>query len=128
MALGGAGGTLARWLLGRALPSGPPDLPWTTLGVNITGAFLLGALVVVTDRAGARPWVRPLLGTGVLGGFTTFSTLAVDAVHLTRQHRAGTAAVALGLSLVLGILAAAAGAWVGRRSAPRPVTAASVRR
>lgn len=115
VALGGAGGSLLRWELGRALPSGPPGFPWTTLAINLAGALALGLLVGRTTRPGAPAWVRPLLGAGALGGFTTFSTLTVDAARLARAGAGGLAALDLLVSLGLGLAAAAAGLALGAR-------------
>src|SRR5687767_7474283 len=66
-ALGGSLGALARWALAEALPS-PGGWPWATLLVNLTGCFLIGALLaVLTARSPAPSWVQPFLGAGVLG-------------------------------------------------------------
>lgn len=97
VAVGGALGSLARYGLVVALP----DL-WTTLLINVVGAFLLGVLVA---RRPDGTWSRPFLGTGVLGGFTTFSAFAVQAVEASLPT--GIAYVAG--TLVLGIAAAELG-------------------
>lgn len=94
VAAGGVLGSLARWGLVLALP----DL-LTTLAINVAGAFLLGVLVA---RRPDGTWSRPFLGTGVLGGFTTFSAFAVQAVDASLPT--GIAYVAG--TLVLGIAAA----------------------
>ena len=114
-ALGGALGALARWGVARALPSSPAGWPWSTLLVNLTGCLLLGLLLAALfARHPDHPWLRPFLGTGVLGGYTTFSTFAVDVVRLAD---AGAWPVAVGYLLVSvagGVLAAAAGVRLGR--------------
>ena len=87
VALGGAAGSLARWAVGAALQEPTGSFSWSLLVVNTTGSALLGALVVVlaTRRPGSRR-LRPLLGTGVLGGWTTFSAAALDLQgHLAGQ-------------------------------------------
>lgn len=82
-ALGGALGSLSRWSLAEALPPSPAGWPWATLLVNLTGCLLLGALLAaLTGRSPEPAWVRPFLGVGVLGGFTTYSTFAVEVVGL----------------------------------------------
>jgi CrcB protein len=97
VAVGGVVGSLARYGLVEAAPH-----LVTTLAINVVGAFLLGALVV---RRPPDHWTRPLLGTGVLGGFTTMSALAVQTVTSSV-----VAAVAyLAASLLLGTAAAVAG-------------------
>jgi CrcB protein len=119
--LGGAAGSLARYGIGEWLNPGH-ELPVGTLLVNVTGSFALGALLAVLalrgDDSGARREARLLLGTGLLGGYTTYSALAVETETLLRDgHVALGAAYAIG-SVVLGVLAAAAGASAGRRAAP----------
>src|SRR3954463_13718444 len=80
-AAGGVLGALARWGIGAALPHDAGSWPWATLLVNVTGCALIGVLLaVLLARFPAHPWLRPFLATGVLGGYTTFSTFAVDAV------------------------------------------------
>jgi CrcB protein len=119
--LGGAAGSLARYGIGEWLNPGH-ELPVGTLLVNVTGSFALGALLAVLalrgDDTGARREARLLLGTGLLGGYTTYSALAVETETLLRDGRValGTA-YAIG-SVVLGVLAAAAGVAAGRRVAP----------
>jgi len=111
VALGGAVGALARWGVDHALTRSPGSLAWSTLVVNTAGASLLGVLVVVlAHRRPASRRLRPLLGTGVLGGFTTFSAAVLDVQQHLVAGRPGTAALALGLELVLPVLAAWAGA------------------
>jgi CrcB protein len=82
-ALGGALGALARWGVSLALPGTPGGLPWGTLAVNLAGCLLIGVLLAVLPaRFSPSTWLRPFLAVGVLGGFTTFSTFAVDVVRL----------------------------------------------
>jgi fluoride exporter len=114
-ALGGALGALARWGLGAALPSPAGGWPTATLVVNLTGCLLIGVLLaVLAARAPASPWLRPFLATGVLGGYTTYSTFAVDVVQLADAGAWATAAGYVLLSVVGGVLAAAAGLLLGR--------------
>ncbi|MDT0446845.1 MULTISPECIES: fluoride efflux transporter CrcB [unclassified Streptomyces] len=83
VALGGGLGAAGRYGAGRLWPVPPHGFPWTTFGVNALGCALIGVLmVVVTEARTAHPLVRPFLGTGVLGGFTTFSTYALDVERL----------------------------------------------
>ncbi|MGK5675935.1 fluoride efflux transporter FluC [Micromonospora sp. URMC 106] len=116
VAAGGALGALARAGLQHALPHGPTGFPWATFGVNLTGCLLIGVLMAALERAGGgRPLLRPFLGVGVLGGYTTFSTYAVD-VH--RALDAGAPAVALGY-LAATLLGALAAVWLGDALAGR---------
>lgn len=116
VAVGGAVGSLTRFGVGTALPSDATSPSWATLLVNVTGAALLGLLV--ERLALARPTsrrLRPLLGTGVLGGYTTFSAAALDVQGHLAAGRLGVAALAAGLGLLLPVLAAGAGVWLARR-------------
>ncbi|TQN40787.1 camphor resistance protein CrcB [Blastococcus colisei] len=116
-ALGGALGALARWAVAEVLPS-PAGWPWATLLVNLTGCFLLGALLAVLATRSSEPsWTRPFLGVGVLGGYTTYSTFAVEVVDLLDD---GALALAVGyvlLSTLGGVAAVALGAVAARRAA-----------
>src|SRR3954471_6812642 len=79
VAAGCALGGIARWAVAEALPHDPGGFPWSPFSANVVGCFLIGVLMVlVVERWSRRPLARPFLGTGVLGGFTTFSTYAVD--------------------------------------------------
>lgn len=112
VALGGAAGSVLRALAAAAWPADPAAgaVPWATLAVNGLGAFALGVLVGV---APASAGVRLLLGTGLCGGFTTFSTVAVEGVGLAAAGRPARAlAYTLG-SLTLGVVAAALGVALG---------------
>ncbi|NHT17900.1 CrcB family protein [Cellulomonas sp. IC4_254] len=125
VAVGGAVGSLGRYGLAHALP--PQDgWPVGTLTANLTGAFLLGALLEVLGRRGPETpgvqRVRLALGTGVLGGYTTFSSLALETERLLASGAVGTALGYVAVSLVAGVLCAAGGvalvaALAGRRSA-----------
>ena len=114
---GGAAGSLARYGVSEWLTPGH-DLPVGTLVVNVTGSFVLGALLAVLalrgDDSGGRRQARLLLGTGFLGGYTTYSALAVETETLLRDGRVALgAAYAIG-SVVLGLVAALAGIAAGR--------------
>lgn len=118
VAAGGVLGALARWLVGVLAPTPPGAFPWATFGVNAVGCLLMGVVVaLVVERPGAHPLLRPFLGVGVLGGFTTFSTFAVDAeVLLAGGHRA-TALLSLAGTALTAVAATALGLWATRRLA-----------
>ncbi|GAA3876044.1 fluoride efflux transporter FluC [Streptomyces sedi] len=123
VAAGGALGALARYGAALRWPTRPGAFPWTTVGVNVLGCLLIGVLLVVlTEAVTARPLLRPFLGTGVLGGFTTLSTYAVDVETLWREGRAAAGFALLGATAMLAMLAVTLGAW-GTRRALRPMLA-----
>lgn len=111
VAAGGAIGAVARYLVGVAFSSrGATGFPYHTLVVNLLGAFLLGVLAtLVSEKELLSPEALLLLGTGVLGGFTTFSTLAYETVVLA-ERGAGVAAFANAAGTMVAGLAAA---WIG---------------
>lgn len=107
---GGVLGSCARYGAGLRWPTATGHVPWTTFAVNVVGCALMGVLMVlVTERFTAHPLVRPFLGTGVLGGFTTFSTYAIDAQHLLQLRLAAPALAYLGATLLATVVAV----WLG---------------
>lgn len=128
VAVGGAVGSLLRWALAGALPTAAGGLGWSTAAVNLSGAFLLGLLLAGLAGAAARRGRAPAwhhlarlgLGTDVLGGWTTFSTLLVEVDRALDAGRPGVAAAALLVSLVGGLALAAAGTAAGRGLVPAP--------
>ena len=111
VAAGGALGSAARYAIAVVLPHGRSELPLATLLVNVAGCLLLGVLVAGWPHA---TWLRPFLGTGVLGGFTTFSAFALETDRLLDRAPV-TAVVYVVLSVALGLAAAAVGLRVGER-------------
>ncbi len=127
IAVGGALGTVARYGTERSMVVSPGRFPWPTFVVNMIGSFLLGAIVVlVVERWPPTRFVRPFAAIGFCGGFTTFSTMVVEAVQRGQHGHLGLAAAYLGTSLVVGVVAATAGMLVARgrllppRGAPIP--------
>ena len=121
VALGGVIGSLGRYAVGAALPHSGTDFPWATLVVNVTGAFAMGLLVAyLVDRPGAHRLARPFVGVGVLGGWTTFSALAVDVVQLGHAAHVQTALAYVAATFLVGTLAVAAGSVIGQRVWPGP--------
>ena len=114
-AAGGALGGLARAGFAGLAPRDPGGWPWATLLVNLVGCLLLGVLLAVLARRrpeGER--LQVFLGTGVLGGFTTYSAFALEVTDLAAAGRLAAAGGYVAVSVVGGVLALAAGAWVGR--------------
>lgn len=111
VAAGGALGSLGRWALVEALPQADDGWPWGTLLVNVTGALAMGLLIAwLTDRE-SPAWVRPFAATGLLGGWTTYSAFALDAVTLSPVVAVGYVAA----TVVLGVGACAVGLRIGER-------------
>ncbi len=114
VAAGGAVGVTGRYLITAA---GAPQLgqPGMTMIINVGGCLLLGilleALALAGPDRGLRRQLRLLVGTGILGGFTTYSTFAVDTATLLGSRAWLSALYAVG-SIVLGVTAAAAGVWI----------------
>ena len=103
---GGALGAVARWAIGTGAPTPPGHVPWATFAINVTGSAALGVLMVfVVDVWPPRRYVRPFVGVGVLGGYTTFSTFALEARGLLVAGHAGVAAGYLAGSVLAGLVA-----------------------
>lgn len=116
VAVGGALGSLARWLLAEAFPHSPSQFPLSTFLANVAGSFLLGVvMVLVLEVWPPTRYVRPFWGVGVMGGFTTFSTFVFDA-HALAGSGAAVTAVAYPLATVLVVLVATALGVVSARA------------
>jgi CrcB protein len=115
IAAGGSLGTLARYGVGRALVPAPLGFPWSTFAVNVAGSFLLAfILVLVVERWTPTRFVRPFAVIGFCGGFTTFSTMAVEIAQRGQHGKVGIAAVYLVASLAAGLAAVALGMTAAR--------------
>jgi CrcB protein len=120
IAIGGALGTVARFLLDTRFNEIAGHFPTTTLVINLSGSLAIGLLVPLVDNvARRRPLIRPFLIVGILGGWTTYSTLAVDAVTLAKDGHAAIAALSLAATLAGGLVLVMAGNVAGRRIAAR---------
>ena len=118
---GGAAGALARVGLAELWPHRADEWPWSTLLANATGAALLGVLLaVLVHRYPRDRYARPLLGTGLLGGYTTFSTLSVEAVELVRLDRPALALGYLAASIAAILVGCLLGLGVTRRAVAGP--------
>ncbi|EPD63121.1 fluoride efflux transporter CrcB [Streptomyces sp. HGB0020] len=116
VALGGAVGATARYALTLWWPAPPGGFPWATFWTNVVGCAVMGVfMVVITDVWAAHRLVRPFFGTGVLGGFTTFSTYAVDIQRLVDLGHPRTGLAYLAATL----LAALATVWLAMTAARR---------
>jgi CrcB protein len=115
IAVGGGLGALGRYGVGLLLPTVPGHFPWGTFGINVLGCFLIGVLMVlITEVWSSHRLVRPFLGVGVLGGFTTFSTYANEIRGLLHPGSALLALVYLFGTLLCALLAVLLAVWVTR--------------
>jgi CrcB protein len=113
VALGGALGSVSRYLLGTWIQSASRsiDFPYGTLTVNLIGCFVIGFLSQLAETRGAfTPESRALVFIGVLGGFTTFSSFGNDTMNLLRDGETVNALVNVGANVILGL----ALVWLGR--------------
>lgn len=111
----GAAGVAARYGISNLFHG--DLLPWTTVGINVVGSFLLGLLIVM-PLGWVDPQARVVLGVGFLGGFTTFSTFSVQALTDFDAGEPGRALIYIAASVLLGLAAAAAGFYGGRAIFP----------
>jgi fluoride exporter len=112
-AVGGALGALARAGVAEGVPRAPGDWPWGTLVVNLVGCLLLGALLAaLAVRRPDAERTQVFLGTGVLGGFTTYSAFALEVTELISSGRPLAAVAYVAVSVVGGVLAVALGVRV----------------
>lgn len=120
VAAGALVGAELRYGLGLLFPEAAGTVPWTTLSVNVSGSFILAALTTLWI---ARPktafWLRAGIGPGLLGSFTTFSAVVFSIDQQARAGQLMTCLIYLGLSLVLGLGAAAAGWKAGKALSDR---------
>ncbi|MGH3986956.1 MAG: fluoride efflux transporter CrcB [Actinomycetes bacterium] len=116
VACGGLIGSLARYGVGQWLPTQKHGFPWSTFLINVSGALLLGILVVLLlQRFPPNRYAGAFFGTGVLGAYTTFSTYMVETVLLAQDGYVARATAYLLGSLVVGLLASWLGIVIGRR-------------
>ena len=115
VALGGAVGASLRYLAGVGLIRlfGHTGFPIAIISVNVVGSFLMGVFVVLAAHRGLTH-LSPLVATGLLGGFTTFSAFSLEAVTLYERGAIGQAALYVTISVVVSIAALVAGLWVAR--------------
>ena len=117
VSVGGAIGASGRYGASLIWPGEPSGFPWTIFWVNVTGCAVIGVFMVLINEVwAAHPLVRPFFGTGVLGGFTTFSTYAVDIQRLVDDSRPRLGLAYLAGTLVAALLAVWGAVTVTRRA------------
>jgi CrcB protein len=115
IALGGVIGASARYALELAWAAHGGHLPWATFVTNASGCLLIGMLMVqVVEVGGVHPLLRPFLGVGVLGGFTTFSTYAVQTRTLWADGHPGVSSLYFLLTPVAALVSVGAGVVLAR--------------
>ena len=115
---GGVVGACARHALDLAWPHPPGRFPWATFVINVSGCLLIGVLMVlITEVWSGHRLLRPFLGVGVLGGYTTFSTYTVDVQRLVAGGAARVALVYLAGTAVAALTAVYVGITLTRRAA-----------
>ena len=116
VAAGGAAGTVLRFAAGRlAIQLLGPGTVWGTFFVNVTGSFALGFFLAYTlQRGEISSDLRAMVAIGLLGGYTTFSTLSYDTIRLLESGEMGRAGINILANLILGLGAAYIGIWSGR--------------
>jgi CrcB protein len=116
VALGGGLGAALRYIVAGTIQSAAwPGYPWGIFIVNITGGLAMGVIVELAAlKISMTPEMRAFLTTGILGGYTTFSTFSLDSVLLIERGDYGSAAIYIVGSAVLSILAVFAGFWIVR--------------
>ncbi|MFN2461123.1 MAG: fluoride efflux transporter CrcB [Candidatus Velthaea sp.] len=120
VALGGALGSLCRYFVSNwfARQFGP-GFPWATFTINVTGAFAIGiVLQLAATRGGLSPYLRLFIATGILGGYTTFSTFAYETYALSSDAFSWTSIAYAGGSVAAGVAAAILGVFFVRTVQP----------
>ena len=119
--VGGALGTVARAVLETLAAPDSGRWPWPTFSANIVGAFLLGYFTTrLLERLPVSSYRRPLLGTGLCGGLTTFSTMQVETIKMLEHHHYGLAIGYTTTSIVAGLFAVYVATALVRRVRIRP--------
>jgi CrcB protein len=112
--MGGAVGAVARVAVGGVVLVVQGGWPWATLTANLSGALLLGLLLgVIGESLAGGVWARPLIATGIVGAFTTFSTLSLEIERLVSTGRSVVAVSYAGMTLAGGLFAV----WIGSAAA-----------
>ena len=116
ISLGGAFGTAARYLLSVwLLRTLGPAFPYGTLAVNVIGSFLLGVIMQAgLDTTILSPTARVVLGTGVMGGFTTYSTFNYETLQYLQQGAWAAAGLYVATTLFVCLAAGGLGVWLAR--------------
>jgi CrcB protein len=114
--VGGAAGAVLRVELSQAYPSAADSWPWIVFAINVSGTFVLGYAVTRLQRHPSRwAYVRPLIGTGFCGAYTTFSTMQLELLKMADRGRYGLAAAYAAASIAAGYLAVVSAIAIAKR-------------
>lgn len=115
--LGGGTGSVLRYCVQTMMHERimPYTFPWATFTINLVGSFLIGLFYALSARFNLSPEVRLLITAGFCGGFTTFSTFSNDGMTLLKGEFYGTFLVYTLLSIAIGLIAVAAGSYLGKQ-------------
>ena len=116
IAAGAVIGAEARYGISTWITHPVAAMPWSTVVINAARSLIIGLLMAYIDGRGACRLLRPFVGVGILGGFTTFSTFAVDVDSLIHAHRVGVAVGYLAATILLCAVAVFSGYRAGRRA------------
>ena len=120
IAVGGALGAPARYGVAQIIHVARNGFPWATFWTNVSGSFALGLiLALLLERFPPSRYARPMLATGFLGAYTTYSTFAVESDLLVKNGQAGLGVAYATASLLAGLLAVWTGIWMARAVPPR---------
>jgi CrcB protein len=121
VAIGGGIGALARYGIGLLLPTTPGHFPYGTFLINVLGCALIGVLMVLISEVYPNSQlVRPFFGTGILGGFTTFSTYTNEFRALLRPGTVPLALLYVAGTLICALLAVSLATWATRKIVGKP--------
>jgi fluoride exporter len=113
--IGGFAGGLARYGIGQAWPTPSGTFPWATFAINTSGAFVLALLLILAlEVLPPTTYLRPALGTGFCGAYTTFSSVATASNQLAAHGHVNVAAAYVAISLFAGLAATSLGIVIGR--------------
>ena len=115
IAIGGAAGSVTRYIISMWVARGHGEFPLATFGINVGGSFLIGLLARVFSTPDSNPVLRAALTIGFCGGFTTFSTFSAELITLVQEGRTARAVLYVLASVLAGTLAVVAGLAVGNR-------------
>jgi fluoride exporter len=114
LACGGVFGALCRYAISLAIPTETGEFPWSTFLINLSGSAVLGfVLILLIEQFPRGRLARPVIGTGIIGAYTTFSTFEVDTVELIRDGHVASAVTYMTASVVGGLLFV----WLGMATA-----------